>query len=254
MTTDWSKISARLEAARQQDSRRAARQHRLLLVVGHPVVVALLAAAILAFALPQSWRSSLVIAAVIAASIVAILAREHAGAPPFRPFTIRIEPAWNLLAQDLAGLSTNDPLYAKVVELPRLVLTAVTPEMWYVHGDDYFCSRLKVEKRIHCGDTTFGYYVEQSIGGYEFGVITPESSRRRVMPGDNADHVEIAVLPYSEFAKYYQYSFQVEGDESTMAARSKYGWKDETITAEISHETDPSVLSHQYLWVSHQSV
>lgn len=251
MTTDWAKVNARLKAARQRGMRRSRFSYSLLSLFGHPVSVAVIAAVLLTILTDQSWQTGATTAAVVVAAIVAILAREYATEPPFRPFKLRIDPTWGLIASDVAHLKESNPLYGEILKLPALVLTAVTPNLWYVNSHNEFATRLELEHRIRTDDFQFGYYFKQTIGGYEFGVITPDSSKESFMHGDDADHVSLGTLPYTELTAYYQHPFLTNTAHPSRAAREKFGWKEERIAYDMPRETDPTVLSNQYLWVSH---
>ena len=188
----------------------------------------------------------------------------------FVPFEITVEPNWKELLLDYKLISSDEDLQkfvAQTSELPEddlrlfrqgFSFTVLTPNLIYFNDRRVFKTRVdfcfKIWQLTFAGSVGFSFhpsiYFSESAGDYQFGVITPESEKRALYPGDRMARLPVAILPCEAFESHWKKRktlFSKWARKPNLAAR---GWTQ----AEKQSFWEDSVLTHKYVTVRHCGV
>lgn len=184
----------------------------------------------------------------------------------FSPFYIRIFPNWEELLNDYKFMSIegwkklreeadNDKTTGYNIFKSPISFTVLKSDengdLIYNNNWKSFSTEVDFREHLQKDSPAFQIWVKWGIEGYEIGIVTPESLKKRFMVGDDVELIKITVLPYSLFHMPRK-RFGVAKPDQIQEQLKKHGWsKDEThenFKKDVLYRV-PEELNHKYFAV-----
>lgn len=203
---------------------------------------------------------------ILTAVVLVLFYKKKEKKDEFLPVRISIEPKWGDVFKDYK-LANDDSWEERIPQgkeyhVLRKGITFTELDHDLIYDDDYhwFQTEVNFRRDIDIGEKTqeqriwARFYVHRGIEGYELSIVTPESFRKSIMPGDKADLIKIATIPYSEFLfPFYDRQSkkkQAEIDQNLQ----KHGWTRQAPDSELSLVANEVYLEHKYFVVSYEYI